>query len=1064
MRGYILKKRKNNEKELQQEQENFDLLKKTINSIILPTAIINENKEIFATNHSWLKMLLDIELTKEINSLNSSFIEILKKLTSTDKNIANEFLDNTNLVLKGSAPYYSFEFAVDVHSEKVWFKARLNHLKVFSKTWIIFSLENIKTAKEIEFAKKDAAESILYNGILNSNCPYLVLNEGIIEFANDKFNKAMNLTSDSVIGKDLYEFVNEGDKVKYENLLISKIGKEGEIRYISNNFEPFIAITKFWHFNYCGMKKTVASFVDRTKEILLEEEIEAVNLQIDEFLERSCVPIIITDEDLNIKRINEIAIFFTEYELGEAIDNLTLYNIIDDNYHKDIRAIASNLSDVSMLEINIRTKRNNTKRAICSFFKLPNSEHFAAQFIDLSSYDRSMQAVISKESVLRDLADNIDDLIWMRDAKTGKLLYVSSNSKEKWNIGAYTRADLITILYNRVFNEDLKRVSDAIKALENEGKMIDEQFRIEVKGEIRWAWLRTFPIYSSINQGDLLRIVGVAQDISHRKQIEISLINEQANYREIFNSANDGIFIHDYETCEVIDANEYAYKTLHETDLQTLKNQWLLNMCADGKDYTSQKAIEKIKLASFGEQQIFEWKIKTIFGKIKWVEVNLKLALIEGKKRVIAIVREISDRKKIENIIKDREEFLSDVLSSIGNPLFVVNIVDKGDDFIITELNPAFAHLFNSSREELLNNSFSELSASVHSDIFNQFFSKLKECNKLKSKVIWEHPFENEDETTHWLSSFTPIKRKDGSIFQIISASTSITLQKQAEEQILNLNSDLESKIRSRTKELETTLQELNVEMVTRKKMEEELLISQRELVGALENEKKLSEMKTRFISMMSHEYRTPLTVILTSSMLLEKFYQTRDDVLFAKYSKNMQTTINDMIKTLENVLAAGRYDNEALKAHYDLVDINELFSKTIIEAKTLDKTSHIITSELENLRIRSDYSLIKTIVLNLLLNAQKYSPEGSEILLSAKKEDNKLIIKVADNGIGIAESDKDRIFEQFYRGAQVLNSNIAGTGLGLSIVKSCIKALEGNVELTTKLGEGSSFVISLPI
>ncbi len=278
-----------------------------------------------------------------------------------------------------------------------------------------------------------------------------------------------------------------------------------------------------------------------------------------------------------------------------------------------------------------------------------------------------------------------------------------------------------------------------------------------------------------------------------------------------------------------------------------------------------------------------------------------------------------------------------------------------------------------------------------------------------------------------------------------------ITLQKEAlainNEKIEELNNELEEKVELRTKQLQATMQELEV--------------SKDELTKALSKEKDLSDLKSRFVSMASHEFRTPLSTILSSASLVAKYTETEEQEKRNKHILRIKSSVSNLTNLLDEFLSIGKIEDGKIIAHNIEFNIREMITALCSEMESIAKNkqqfNYLHTGDEI---IFSDSALLRNIITNLLSNAIKFSAEGSLIEVTANITNTAIVLTVKDNGIGISREDQEHLFERFFRGTNV--TNIQGTGLGLHIVGKYIEILDGEIEFESELEKGTSFIIKL--
>lgn len=262
---------------------------------------------------------------------------------------------------------------------------------------------------------------------------------------------------------------------------------------------------------------------------------------------------------------------------------------------------------------------------------------------------------------------------------------------------------------------------------------------------------------------------------------------------------------------------------------------------------------------------------------------------------------------------------------------------------------------------------------------------------------------------------------------------------------IEELNDDLEQKVELRTRQLQDTLIQLQS--------------SKEELTKALSKEKELSDLKSRFVSMASHEFRTPLSTILSSASLVAKYTETAQQENRDKHIHRIKSSVNNLTDLLNEFLSLGKIEDGKITAHYSQFNIKEILGIICAEMQSLVKHGqHINYTHSGEENINLDPSLLRNIILNLLSNSIKFSPENGIIELSSVNQINEITITVKDFGMGISKLDQEHLFERFFRGTNA--ANIQGTGLGLHIVCKYIELMDGQISYSSELEKGTEFII----
>ena len=275
-------------------------------------------------------------------------------------------------------------------------------------------------------------------------------------------------------------------------------------------------------------------------------------------------------------------------------------------------------------------------------------------------------------------------------------------------------------------------------------------------------------------------------------------------------------------------------------------------------------------------------------------------------------------------------------------------------------------------------------------------------------------------------------------------------LLKKTSFQLSKLNQDLEQKVQERTLEL--------AEMIRK------LTESKKEVDMALEKERELNNLKSRFISTASHEFRTPLATIMSSVSLTGKYAESMDKNNMFKHIDRVKNSVNHLTDILNDFLSLDKLEEGAVMANPEYLGLNELIATITEEIKSIAKAGQRISFAglVGNDQIFIDKRILKNIMFNLISNAIKYSNENTNIDIKLSKDANTLTIEIKDQGIGIPLEDQAHIFERFYRANN--SGNMQGTGLGLNIVKKYVEILKGDIQFKSVPEKGTKFTLKFPI
>lgn len=319
---------------------------------------------------------------------------------------------------------------------------------------------------------------------------------------------------------------------------------------------------------------------------------------------------------------------------------------------------------------------------------------------------------------------------------------------------------------------------------------------------------------------------------------------------------------------------------------------------------------------------------------------------------------------------------------------------------------------------------------------------------------------------------------KDGSVFPveaglnplqinggnyIMALVIDISVRKKQEEELQELNNELEQKVTARTEELSATVEELKIANQKRDAEIQKRIEAQNKISNALKKEKELNELKTKFLSLVSHEFKTPLSGILTSAMLLSKYKLSEQQDRRDKHIKIITDKVHYLNNILNDFLSIEKLETGKVSYNFSDFMLTKVVDEVVYNANMLLKEGQTIKypENIDGLSLHQDEKIIELALSNLVHNAIKYSPENTEISIEISQDTNTTTFSVIDNGIGIPEKDQKQIFNRYFRSENVLL--IQGTGIGLNIVKSHLNNLGGEINFVSNENKGSTFTIKLP-
>lgn len=375
--------------------------------------------------------------------------------------------------------------------------------------------------------------------------------------------------------------------------------------------------------------------------------------------------------------------------------------------------------------------------------------------------------------------------------------------------------------------------------------------------------------------------------------------------------------------------------------------------------------------------------------------------------------------------------------------ILVVN--DRGE---IIRINPSAEKLFGYNKGELLGKRIEALVPQRLADKHDGHREKYGENPHPRSMGAGMELFGLKKDGTELPVeiSLSPYTTPDGKF--VIAFIVDITIRRQAEERMKSYSTELEKQVKDRTLILEEAIEELEK--------------TKKDLHNALNKEKELNELKSRFVSMASHEFRTPLTTMMSSLSLVSKYEEKKDTENHSKHVKKIKSSINNLTDILNDFLSVSKLEEGKVENKPEEFNLKTFVTEITSEMQAMAINGQKLECKHTGAEtVRLDSRLLKNVLFNLISNAIKFSPSGGIIEVISEVTPLELKISVKDNGIGISKEDQKHLFERFFRGNNA--THIQGTGLGLNIVARYAELMNGAIELKSTENIGTTFTIIIP-
>ncbi|MFH7029311.1 MAG: PAS domain S-box protein [Heteroscytonema crispum UTEX LB 1556] len=498
------------------------------------------------------------------------------------------------------------------------------------------------------------------------------------------------------------------------------------------------------------------------------------------------------------------------------------------------------------------------------------------------------------------------------------------------------------------------------------------------------------------------------RQISNRQQLEEILRESQQRYRKLFEANPHPLWVYDLETLQFLAVNEVAVKQYGYSQAEFLS--MTIKDIRPPEDIPA--LLDRIsRLPSGVKRFAVERRHRKRDGSVIDVEITSHELMFKGRRARLVLSRDITLEKQAQQTIAASEEKFRQIAENIQE-IFWMRDIEGGK---VLYVNPAYERIWGRSCESLYVNPKSFLDA-VHAEDKLRVIANLEKNAKKEFEI--EYRIMRPDASVRWVWEHSfPIRNSLGTVYRRAGVTQDITERKRAEELRKNLEKELE-----------------------------------------------INELKMRFFSMVSHEFRTPLSTILISAQVLENSSQEWSKEKKLKNLHRIQSAAKAMTQLLTDILTLTRAESGKLEFKPQPLDLEEFSYSLLEEVKfsTRAQQDVVFISRCQDKIAYVDERMMRSIITNLVSNAIKYSDNDSQIYFTLTSESGQAIFHIQDKGIGISEEDQKQLYQAFQRGKNV--GDVVGTGLGLAVVKKCVELHGGSIHVESQVGVGTTFIVTIPL
>jgi PAS domain S-box-containing protein len=517
--------------------------------------------------------------------------------------------------------------------------------------------------------------------------------------------------------------------------------------------------------------------------------------------------------------------------------------------------------------------------------------------------------------------------------------------------------------------------------------------------------------------GNVVEFQAVGRDITHLKDVEHALRVQQERYRDLFEFSPLPMWVYDRDTLRFLEVNKAAVEKYGYSREEFLS--LTIDQIRPANEVPRLMSVLRNSSLNTWVYHGKHWRHMKKDGTVFDVEISSHDVDYDGRKARLVLANDVTEQITAEQALRDSEEKFRTMLEAISQGVMLLDA--QGN---ICQVNVYIETLFGYDRTELVGKPAYSL---VPDDMRDKFTELQAEFAQSARYMHLGEQFGLE------------VQHRSGRRIPTELTLTPATINGQP--MIICLLTDL-------TERKQLANQRLYVKALEVK----------------LEKDRELLNLKERFISTVSHEFRTPLAVILSSVGILRRYHANLSAEKAAEKLEHIATQVRRMVQLLEDVLTISKGNAERIEFRPEPIDVQDICTSIAETIRQADNHQHpiLVSVPAEIKTIRADRRLLEHILINLLTNATKYSPVGSHVRLRVSRRPTGIAFIVQDKGIGIPVQDQAHLFEPFHRAGNV--SGLEGTGLGLAIVKQSVEEHGGTITFESIEGKGTTFTVLIPV